>query len=490
MAGKFSKSRLIQPDPSIQETDAPVYEQTNSQTTVFSPKAPRTGTLIFYTVYGMLILFFILGMWMTLSDLKQELTDFEASQPDSKSSAVFQELFAAPDWAALYDLAGMQDTAFEGRDVFAAYMSQKVGNQPLSYRETSTDLSRSRQYAVLLGDTAIGSFTLVCAAGSEPAQWELSAVELIREGSVDILVRKLSGHTVYVNGVALDDSYTTHIGSTAADEYLPRGVYNVWLHTQHVTGLMAEPVVTATDEMGRSVDVLYDETTGAYTTADSTNTISGEEKELAISTLKAYSQFMVDGFSFYELGAYFDTESDIYAGILACEPWLDSNLDARFSNEAVTGFYRHSDEVFSVRASMTVCATRVNGTQKEFGVARSMVFQKGETGWLCVGITEQDLSQLDQSVRITFMSGDMLLTSEFYDTDISSLTTPLFSPPDGQVMTGWYRNATDENGMTVRVLVFTPDSSGNVVIPEDLDLEPMTLYAQFEDINPNSEVNE
>ena len=82
-------------------------------------------------------------------------------------------------------------------------------------------------------------------------------------------------------------------------------------------------------------------------------------------------------------------------------------------------------------------------------------------------------------VRLTFMNGDTVLSSEFVKTDATELDTPLVSAPEGKVFIGWYRIDKYDNGTTY-TMVFDPDENGHVTIPNGTTLEPMTLYALFE----------
>ena len=49
------------------------------------------------------------------------------------------------------------------------------------------------------------------------------------------------------------------------------------------------------------------------------------------------------------------------------------------------------------------------------------------------------------------------------------------------------REDVNDQGQKVLTLVFQPDSSGTVDIPEGTTLTPMTLYAHFEDANAAQE---
>ena len=94
--------------------------------------------------------------------------------------------------------------------------------------------------------------------------------------------------------------------------------------------------------------------------------------------------------------------------------------------------------------------------------------------------TNVDVNAPVGKVRLTFMDGTTELSSDFFQTDATELDTPLVSAPEGKVFSGWYRIDEYENGTTY-TMVFNPDGSGHVTIPAGTTLEPMTLYALYED---------
>jgi len=57
---------------------------------------------------------------------------------------------------------------------------------------------------------------------------------------------------------------------------------------------------------------------------------------------------------------------------------------------------------------------------------------------------------------------------------------------EGKVFSGW-ATLTQEGGQSVYQLVFQPDETGHVAIPEGTILEPLTLYAVFEDAGAAAE---
>ena len=97
-------------------------------------------------------------------------------------------------------------------------------------------------------------------------------------------------------------------------------------------------------------------------------------------------------------------------------------------------------------------------------------------------MTAVDVSKPIENVLLTFMNEDAVLDSDFYDSDINTLTCPIVSAPEGKVFSGWMVEGTDEMGQPVMNVVFQPDENGVVAIPAGTTLEPMTLYPFFEDV--------
>ena len=178
-------------------------------------KGPRMGGVIFYTLYFMFILIFFLGTYLGLQWLHGWLNDYEQAQPTVKAQQVFTQLFTSPNWGDLYDAAGAQDSPYEGKEEYVAYMEQLVSGRALTYEETSAGLSGDKKYVVRLDNVKVASFTLVDKnkvgttvslenlenIGDIP-DWQLGAVEVFFEREGTYLIEKLDGHTAYVNDVA------------------------------------------------------------------------------------------------------------------------------------------------------------------------------------------------------------------------------------------------------------------------------------------------
>ena len=446
-------------------------------------KGPRLGGVIFYTLYFMFILVFFVATFFGLQWLQGWLTDYQAAQPTTKSQEVFDQLFSHPDWGALYDAAGIEDTPYEGKEQFVAYMENKVGDSALTFKETSAGLSGDKKYLVLLGDEKIASFTLSgqTTAITDIPDWELGGVELFFDRSETFYIQNVDGHTVEVNGVPLDDSHVIQIATTAAAERLPIGVTGTSTCTQEISDLMAVPTVTIFDKSGKSMEVSYDAETHTFTEQTEANTISDSEREAALNAAKTNCLFMIEKASKADIAKYFDTSSDVYSVIVNLgNLWVQDNNGYRFTKEEVSDYARYSDDLFSAHVVLNLNVTRKDGTTKDFGYDQTLFFRKQDTGkWLVYDATNADVNAPVGKVRLTFMNGDTVLSSEFVKTDATELDTPLVSAPEGKVFIGWYRIDKYDNGTTY-TMAFDPDENGHVTIPNGTTLEPMTLYALFE----------
>ena len=448
-------------------------------------KANRTITIIFYTFYFLLLAAGLAGIFFLQGWLNDYLTSYEASQPTTRCEEIFQAHFADPDWQKLYGMAGLSDTAYEGSDAFAAFMNAKIGSGKITYVETSAGLSGGHKYLLKLENETLGYFTLVDHApeGSTIPDWQLGQVVLAYAQGESVTVQTMAGITVYVNGIALTDDHTIRIGSTLAEDYLPAGLQGPRIYTQYLDGLMAEPEVTATDAQGNPVEVSYDEARDLYIVQVAENTITDELYERVLATAKTYSLRMIEKASTKELGKYFDSKSDTYKTIVSIDPWMQEWFFSSYEwgQEAITGYYRHSDNLFSVHVDLSMFVTRTDGTIKEYAVDHSFFFELQSGTWKCITMTNVDIQTQVSSVRLTFKSGDSVLYSNIFEEDVHSFTAPVVTAPEGKVFAGWFRQDIAADGSKTYTLVFSPDADGNITLPAGTQLEPMVLFALFED---------
>lgn len=440
------------------------------------------GTAVFYALYLLLIIAFFIGMSYVMGLLGDWLVRFEASQPETKSQEVFEQLFKDPDWDQLYDLSGFQDTLFESKDSYAAYMESKVGGKELTYVKTSAGLTGGHKYIIKLGEENLGTFTLQndVVGELEIPDWKLDTVEMFMERLEDVTILTQPGHTVSINGIPMDESYIVAKTSTVLEKYAPEGHHGDRTVTYYTDGLLMTPEVTITDENGNQLECNYDaETDTYYEVLPQKPEISQAEYDAVVGATKSYAKHMI-GASGAGLSNYFNTSSDLYRFITSNELWFRGYTGYYFSDETVSEYRRYTDDMFSARIQITLNVKRSNGSIKEFDIDHTFFAKTNANGvWKVFEMTNVDLQEVISEVRLTYKVGTDVIHNEMYNANSTTLKTPNVTVPEGQQFLGWFREVLDENGDTTLQLMFKPDENGNVTLPHGYVLEHMVLFARF-----------
>lgn len=450
------------------------------------------GTTIFYTLYVFFILLFCAGTLYGLSWLNGWLGDFESSQPTAKAAAVFNQHFGNPQWEQLYRTAGIQDSRFENGDSFAAYMQERIQGGSLTYAQSPEAIPGTMQYDVLLGGERIAAFTLEN-RNPDPSRlaipdWQFGTVELFYQRNQAFRIVCQEGHSVEVNGVPLQESDIFQITTTLAGKYLPSGVNAPRTCTLEVDGLFTQPEVAVFDQEGNPLAVSYDEASRTFTDAPAADPIPEDLEKAALKAAEYHALWLAAEVNDPAvLRTHFLEGTDTHKSILSATAESTPQDSSReFTDVTVSDYVRYDEDHFSLRVEMNLRVTQASGSVKDWPYRKSMIFQKQPGGkWLCIFATGTDLSQPVGRVRLTFMLEDTPVSSEFYHTEATSIITPVINAPEGKVFAGWVQHITDENGQTALELVFRPDSTGRVALPEGMDLTPMTLYAHYETLGGN-----
>lgn len=446
-------------------------------------KGNRNITIIFYTCYFFMIAVFAAGMFYADNLVDDFLINFQNSQPTARSEDIFNEYFAAPDWEKLYQMAGLEGTLYEDATVYAAYMNEKVGTQKLTYAETSAGLSGGRKYLLKLGNETLGYFTLkdMASSDAELADWQLGEISLNITSNKSVRVQTNKGSSVAINGVPLDSSHIVQVSTTLASNYLPEGVRAPTTCVYLLEGLMYEPQVTVTDAEGNIASVVYDEQAGMYIEQTIDPTISDEQMESAMNAARTYARYMIEEATKDELCNVFDPKSKICKTITSMTMWMQGHNGYKITDEEVTQYCRYSDKYFSVRVTLSLNVTRKDNTVKKYSVNSTLFFKNTGKKWVVFDMTNADVQTPITKVRISFMLDDNVVFTNMFPNDIGSLDLPTISAPEGKAFAGWFRQEFDENGTKRYVQVFPPAEEDTITFPAGTILEPMTLYALFED---------
>lgn len=450
-------------------------------------KRVRIGTVVFYTIYLLLILAFMIGMSFALKALQSWLVDFEASQPDHRSQEMFQQYFADPDWAQLYQLAGLQDTPFEGKDSYCGYMEKTVADAPITMVETSAGLSGGKKYVIRagLGEEVwfnFATFTLVDekAEADIISDWQLGQVELFTfdpEAPQSMGFRRDQGYrflvtpecTVSINDVALDERYIQRTQATVAEAYLPEGVHGWRMVEYYVDGLLTQPVVKVLDESGLTQELTYDEVSGTFLQQVEQPQISDEAYGTVLEAAQVYCKYMIGADGSGALRACFDASTDIYKTITTNTTWMQNYKGYDFGQETITDYYAYSDDLFSAKVTLALNVTRPDGTVKVYELGSTFFMEKQSGLWRAIEMTNVDVQEKTSQVRVTYMDADQVLASQMVDGDSKRLTPPQITVPEGKTFLGWY----------VEAGRLDTGDDGVITLPAGYQLEPMTVYALF-----------
>lgn len=417
------------------------------------------------------------------------LVRLEASQPDVRSEEVFNELFSDPDWEALYEMAGEEDTLYEGAQAYATYMENLVGDNELTYVETSAGLSGNKKFIVKSNDTKVAEFTLknMAPEGEEIPEWTLDEVFVFYTRQESLTIFTVPGHTVYINGVAIDtEEHMIATTSTVVEEYLPDDLHGYQDITLRFEGLLVQPEVTILDETGMPMEVVCDPTVNLYAEQLAPPEAIPEDLEsMVIGAAQSFGRYMINARD-HQLSTYFDKNAKAYQDIILFERWtMQTYQSYAFEDISVSGYYRYSDTYFSARVSMVLNVTYNSMFTGEISVkpyyldTTFFVRQNEEGTWLVETMTNVDVQEVIHSVKLVYMQGNKLVDTQWVEADAEKITLPEIATPNGEEFLGWYTKTV--NGLDVNYsLVFRPSENGVIVLPEGYTLEPMVLYAQFQ----------
>lgn len=355
---------------------------------------------MFYGILLVLVLGLLLVIHSAMTPLNNWLVQYQAAQYQNTAAEIYDLLFADPDWALLYDMAGVEDTLFEGRNEYVVYMEAKVGEDTLEYVETPTGLAEFRQFSIRHNGEQIASFTMVPVEGTDSTfdRWTLGEVEVFFTRTQSVTVTVLPGCSVYINKVPLDDTYTTLSVSTLAESYLDEDLHGYRYQQQTVTGLLVDPAVIVLDAYNRPVELTRDPETGGYSMEiPASEPMTDDEYERILAAAKAEALFSIRAISISELRQYFDPSGQAYSDLVIAEAEPISFSEWLFDEESIRIFdyYRYSEDLFSVHVQLTLDVTDETGTVTSFETDISYFFRSNSAGNdMVTERTEEDLQQL------------------------------------------------------------------------------------------------
>lgn len=317
----------------------------------------------------------------------KELTAEEQARTllDTESHRIFDSLFAAKDWKAVFAAGTLADAPYETAEHYAAAMSAYDGQKP----ELKT--ANAPTYEVLMDGEPIAVFTLQEKA---TGGWELGSMELTVRQTISATIQTPENCTISINGISLPDSAVTDRAESPAAEFLPEGTPGLQNWVWQISGLIAEPEVTAADSDGNALTVTQDKDTGTYYAAGADSSLSEEEESVVFAALESYAGFMIRAAgSQANVIRYFENGTETCKNILlmGSELWMNTDRGHKFRDETILNVQRYDEDLFAVRASLIMEATLVGGKTRDYNVRETMFFHQKNNSLVCFAMTNQDV---------------------------------------------------------------------------------------------------
>lgn len=467
------------PTEAVQESDTPEAEAVQRDI-VNKRRRSHRSSLRFWGTLFVFVLCILILLICVMTPLRSWLEQYEESRPEYVRDEIYAHLFEDPDWDLLYDLAGVECTIFEGKEAFIDYMDQMVGEQTLICHETSAGLSGDRKYVLTCGGQKIATFSIE-SDGEQFPSWELSDVEVFFTPSESVTVIKAPDYTVYINGIPLDDSYTTMSTETVAEGFLPGGVHGYRMEQQQINGLLFTPEVVVLDAYNNPLPVFYSPETDIYYTEIPTSPEMTEaESALILEAAKAHAQFAIRAITTSELRHFFDPNSKVYAELCDTAAIRKSYKSYSFDEDSVsiTDFYRYSDDLFSVRVKLAMNVKVKKKEEFTHVIDTTYFFTKTGNGhYMVTDRTDVDLNQQISMYHLTFLCDDEVVETLRVPVDAVSINAPTTVAEGGATVKTWYKLRSD--GVQIPVLELQDD--GTYFLALGQTLEPITLYPIFQE---------
>ena len=461
-------------------------------------KRTTTGTLLFYSIYLVVVLALFITIAIAMGALKNWIpTIIPNDQSAELSQAVFDTYFADPDWAALYKATNPKATDEEIIE-YVQKMNQLVAGKKLDFCEYRSSVAGDMKiFGVHADGIGLASFTLTTNdPDSDNPTWYFSGIEVQQFPAEPVEPEKpvylsyniitLPGNIVTVNGEPLTEENVIRKVSTKAEDYLPDGVDGFNLVEYRVEGLKAEPEIAITDKNGQAVEVTFDAETKLYTQVMAeAPTISANDAEYKaiLGAAKAWTEYMIKGGT-AGLKTYYDPSSQVYKDIVSGEMFRQSFTSYSFHPEEITEYYRYSDTMFSAKIKLDCTVIRkADGYNKLFTVDSTYIFHYTGGKWMVYDLLNVEIQEQIEEVRLTFKDANgNILSNELVNSSIKFLTLPTVEIPEGKVLDGWYVQTKDEEANEYLDFMFAPDASGTVNLSGNTEpLKSMVLVPLFKD---------
>ena len=286
----------------------------------YSGRTRSTGTVVFYSIYFVLLAAALSAAVVGLGKLWEFLQHYEACQIYHTIDAVAEELNSG-NLGLLYSGIEGDISPYEGEGAARRQLSERLTGEFTLKKNIKESTKENPVYTVLCGGEPAAFARLAQTGADELYGFEIYGVEqvygvqLVQNESVRLSLP--TGCTAKINGVELSswsEHETAEIPEAAEfGEYLTSAPQ---MDSYAVTGLMYPPEVEFSDCSGKPLETLRDEN-GAYRCGlPVTDSAAAEQaKEFALEFSELYSKYIANDVYFSSISGYIPQGTELYSNL-------------------------------------------------------------------------------------------------------------------------------------------------------------------------------
>lgn len=359
-----------------------------------SAKKPRsrTGTIVFYSIYFVLLAAALSAAVVGLGKLWEFLQHYEACQIYHTIDAVTAELNSG-NLDLLYGGVESGISPYESEESAQRQLCERFTGEFTLKKNIKESTKEKPVYTIICGDEPIAFARLTQTGKDELYGFEIFGVEsvygiqLVQNESVKISLP--TGCTARINGVELCDwseHETAEIPEAAQfGEYLNGAPQ---MESYKVTGLMYPPEVEFTDGAGKALITRRDDN-GAYSCdlPVSDSGLAEKAGEFALEFSELYSKYIANDAYFSSISGYIPQGTELYDNLRTYEgQFYTYHSGYDFTDEQIQRITQYSDVCFAVRVSY-VHNVYYGGETYSYPADNTIYAVNTESGWRAVGLT-------------------------------------------------------------------------------------------------------
>lgn len=317
----------------------------------------RRGTVVFYTIYFVLLAGALSAAAVGLGQLWQFLAHYESSQIYHVTDAVAEQLNSG-DLSLLYAAADTDISPYEDENLLRRQIDERFTGEFSLKKNIKKSTAEVPVYTVMCGEDAVAFLTMKQSGKDRLYDLPLyspagiTGISPVKNEKVTLTFP--TGYTAYINGVELlpGTEFTSEPIAEAENfgEYLPQAPE---MRTCTVSGLMYPPEVSVHDGSGNELPLeRSDNGVTLFRYPDASGEAADRAAEFAMEFSQTYSKYIANDVWFSAVSPYIQQDTKLYGDLKTYEgQFYTYHTGYDFSEEKVVRTTQYSDTCFAVRVS-------------------------------------------------------------------------------------------------------------------------------------------